>query len=134
MDHGAKGTSSMHARHEQNARRAAAPGPPEMRCATVTAQVALAVIRLSRTSRALETALSASLSDIAGVSKVHVDSRRSVVHVLYDGRMGAAEEVHRFLVATGWARTETACSRPPTGLSHGSDPYRTAPALPERHP
>ncbi|MDD5705948.1 MAG: hypothetical protein PHR35_08490 [Kiritimatiellae bacterium] len=98
----------MNTKLEQTRRLPSGSAQREMRCANVTAQVALAVVRLPRNTRALEPVLAAALSDIAGVSQVHVDSRRSVVQVLHDGRIDAAEQVHRLLVATGWAGTETA--------------------------
>lgn len=119
----------MNARPEKNARHAPAPDPRDMRCATVTAQVGLAVAKLLRTPKAFEPELAASLSDIAGVLQVHVDSARAMVHILYNNRLGAAEEVHRFLVATGWSRTVATRFQPATIARRGHDPHRSAPAL-----
>jgi hypothetical protein len=73
-----------------------------MRCATVAGQLSLAVIKLGRAPQVLEKALTGCLLKIAGVSQVHVDALRNTVQVLYDGEQDTVQNVHCFLVATGW--------------------------------
>lgn len=84
-------------------RAASGPRALAMRCARLTEHAALAVVKLGRMPAMLEPALAASLFAIAGVEQVHVDARRSVVQVLYDGRLGTVEKVHRLLSDQGWA-------------------------------
>ena len=79
------------------------------RCARVAAHLSLAVIKLARSCGALEPALAGCLREIAGVLQVRIDASRNTVQLLYNGERGTVEDVHRFLVATGWGEAEPVC-------------------------
>ena len=74
----------------------------QMRYAPAGEQTAMAVITLGRDCAASEVALTGSLLDIAGVSRVHLDASRCTIQVLYDGERVTAENVHHFLAAAHW--------------------------------
>lgn len=87
---------------------ASPPDRLKMRCASVTDNVALAVVRLDRICAALEPALIECLMEFRGVSQVHVDSSRGTVQILYDGERSTEEKVLRFLQLTGWLKAQSA--------------------------
>lgn len=78
-----------------------------MRSAPVAAHLSLAVVKLRRACGVLGPVLEGCLLDLAGVSRVRVDSVRRTIQILYDGEKTTADRVVRFLQATGWTRSET---------------------------
>ena len=73
-----------------------------IRCASVSAHLSLAVIKMDRPCDSLAPALSVCLRAIAGVLQVQIDAPRRMIQLLYDGELGTVKNIHRFLVATGW--------------------------------
>ncbi len=80
----------------------------KIRCAPVAEHLSLAVIKMDRPCDTLAPALAACLRGVTGVIQVQIDSPRRTVQLLYDGQVGTVRNVHRLLIAMGWANEENA--------------------------